>query len=102
MSTEQSSPYEASSRSDDREPVMEPEGSKPCSQVPTYGPYPDPDESRPHSHICLILVFSSHLHLGFPKCLFPSCFPTKTFYLFLHYKTTVADITPENHNIINC
>jgi hypothetical protein len=26
---------------------MEPEGSLPCSQEATFGPYPDPDESIP-------------------------------------------------------
>jgi hypothetical protein len=27
---------------------MEPEGSLPCSQQPTAGPYPEPDESTTH------------------------------------------------------
>jgi hypothetical protein len=34
---------------------MEPEGSLPCSQQPTTGPYPHPD------------THSEHLHTLFPK-----------------------------------
>jgi hypothetical protein len=27
---------------------MEPEGSLPCSQEPSIGPYPEPDQSSPY------------------------------------------------------
>jgi hypothetical protein len=33
---------------------MEPEGSLPCSQEPTTGPYSDLDESSPYSSILYI------------------------------------------------
>jgi len=33
---------------------MEPEGSLPCSQEPTTGPYAEPDESSPY---VLVLFF---------------------------------------------
>jgi hypothetical protein len=30
---------------------MEPEGSLPCSQQPAIDPYPEPDQSTPHTPI---------------------------------------------------
>jgi hypothetical protein len=51
---------------------MEPEGSIPCSQEPTTGRYPEPDQS--------ILILPTHLRLGLPSGLFPSGFPTNTLY----------------------
>jgi hypothetical protein len=41
---------------------MESEGSFPCSQEPTIGPYPEPDESSPH----LPKLFPSDLFYCFP------------------------------------
>jgi hypothetical protein len=34
---------------------MEPESSLPCSQEPSIGPYPEPDESSPYHPILYIL-----------------------------------------------
>jgi hypothetical protein len=61
---------------------MEPDGSSPCSQEPSIGPYPEPDRSSP-SHLRSILILSTHLRLGLPSRLFPSCSPTNIVYAFL-------------------
>jgi hypothetical protein len=34
---------------------MKPEGSLPCSQQPATGPYPELDESSPHTHTLFLL-----------------------------------------------
>jgi hypothetical protein len=65
---------------------MEPEGSLPCSQEPSTGPYPQPDQSslyHPILSLRSILILSTHLHLGLPSGLFPSGFPTNILYEFL-------------------
>jgi hypothetical protein len=36
---------------------MEPEGSIPCSQEPSTGPYPQPYQSNPHYPILLLLSY---------------------------------------------
>jgi hypothetical protein len=60
---------------------MESEGSLPCSQEPSAGPYPALDESSPYDPILSllrsILMLSSHLRLGLPTGISPSGIPTK-------------------------
>jgi hypothetical protein len=65
---------------------MEPEGSLPCSQEPSTGPYPDRDQSSPYHPIIslrTILILSSHLRLRLPNDLFPSGLPIKILHAFL-------------------
>jgi hypothetical protein len=64
---------------------IEPEGSMPCSQEPSTGPYPEPYQSNPLHPISLrsILILSSHLRLGLHSGLFPSGFLTNILYAFL-------------------
>jgi hypothetical protein len=54
---------------------MEPEGSLPCSQEPSTGPCPEPDQSdlyHPILSLRSMLILSSHLRLGLSNGLFPS------------------------------
>jgi hypothetical protein len=66
---------------------MEPDGSLPCSQKPSTGPYPEPDQYNTYHHILSllrsILILSTHLRLGLPSGLFPSGFPTNILYVFI-------------------
>jgi hypothetical protein len=62
---------------------------KPCSQEPTIGHYPKPDESNPHPHTVILndqfcVIVSSHLRLGLPSDLFPSVFPIKFFCIYFY------------------
>jgi hypothetical protein len=62
---------------------MEPVGSLPCSQEPSTGPYPDPDQSNLYhpSHLFKIhFILFTHLRLGLPNGLLPSGFPTNILY----------------------
>jgi hypothetical protein len=58
---------------------MQSEGSLPCSQQPSTGPYPKPDQTSPYhpvlSLLRFILVLSTHPCLGLPHGLFTSVFP---------------------------
>jgi hypothetical protein len=63
---------------------MEPEGSLPCSQEPSTGPYPDPDQWSP-IYLRSILILSNHLCLDIRSGLFPSGFPSKILYTFFSF-----------------
>jgi hypothetical protein len=57
---------------------MKPESSWPCTQDPATGPYPEPANYSPHTHILFAYDrFNNILRLGH---LFPSGFPTKILY----------------------
>jgi hypothetical protein len=64
---------------------IEPEGSSPCSQDPSTGPYPEPVPSSTYipSYLTYILILSTHLRLGLPSGLFPSGLPINILYAFL-------------------
>jgi hypothetical protein len=62
---------------------MEPEGSLPCSQEPSTGSYPEPNQSSPYHPNLSILILSTHLRLGLPSGLFPSGFPINILYEFI-------------------
>jgi hypothetical protein len=73
---------------------MEPEGSSPCSQELSTGPYPEPYRSSPYlSHpisLRSILIFSTHLRLGLPSGLFPCGFPTNSHFYWKGKLWTLA------------
>jgi hypothetical protein len=52
--------------------LIEPEGSLPCLHGPSTGAYSETD--RYSISLRSILIFSTHLCLGLPNGLFPSCF----------------------------
>jgi hypothetical protein len=65
---------------------MEPEGSLPCSQEPSTGPYPEPHQSNPYHPTYLskiILIFSTHLLLGLFIGFLLSGFPTNNLHAFI-------------------
>ena len=62
---------------------MEPGGSMQYSQGFSNNPYPEPNQPNSSYSKALssrsILILSSHLRLGLPKCLFPVSSPVKIF-----------------------
>jgi hypothetical protein len=64
---------------------MEPERSLLCSQEPSNGPYPEPDQSSPYhpSYLSKINFSIIFIHLGLPSHRLPSGFPTNILYAFL-------------------
>jgi hypothetical protein len=65
---------------------MEPEGSLACSEEPSIGPYPEPDQSYPHHSILSPKTHFNIVHpprLGLLSGLFPSIFHTHIIYAFL-------------------
>jgi hypothetical protein len=60
---------------------MEAEGSLLCSQEPSTGPYPEPNQSSPYQPILSLLDFNiiHPLRLGPSSGLFASGFPTNIY-----------------------
>jgi hypothetical protein len=70
---------------------MESEGSLPCSQRPTTGPYPKPNESSPQlPTLRTILILSSRILPSLSVRLLSSVFPIKCLYLFTNLLFNVA------------
>jgi len=65
---------------------MKTEGSLPCSQDPTIGPYSEPDASSPHVRRPISqrsILILSYLRLGLQGGIIPSGFQTEILYAFL-------------------
>jgi hypothetical protein len=65
---------------------MGPEDSLPCSQQPSTGPYPEPNQSSPYHPISSKIhfnVFFTYVRLGLSSGLFPSGFLTNILYAFI-------------------
>jgi hypothetical protein len=64
---------------------MEPDGSLPCSQEPSTGPYAEPDKSNLAHPISrrFTLILSTHLRLGIPSGPFPYGFLTNILHKFI-------------------
>jgi hypothetical protein len=66
---------------------MESKGSLPCSQEPSTGPYPKPDQSSPYHPTFSVedeFEYYPHLRLGLPSCLFPTVFYTNILDAFFY------------------
>jgi hypothetical protein len=63
----------SSSHSGNSQHFMEPEGSSPCSQNPSTGPYPEPNRSSPyHPILSLKIVSKIHFNIVHPPTSCPS------------------------------
>jgi hypothetical protein len=65
---------------------MKAEGSLLCSQEPSTGPYPEPDQSNSYQPILSLNIHFNIVHplrLVLPSGLFPSVFPTNILYVVL-------------------
>ena len=83
---------------------MEPKSLIPCLQKPASFLCPETDQDRPRPPPLLllenpILIWSSHLRLGFPSGLSPLSLPTKTLYPPLLFPTCVT--CPTHHILLD-
>jgi hypothetical protein len=96
----QQSPLQANNTlvSGNSPPFMEPGRWLPCPQETATGPYPKPDELNPQPPTPISLrstvILPTHLYPILPSGHFPSCFPTKIFYVFFISPTRHKPRTP--------
>jgi hypothetical protein len=82
-------------------PFMKPEVSSPCSQKPTTGPYPEPEESRSHPPPYFPKIHSNIIFSPTPTCdLLPSGFPTEIHQIMCNSHLSHACYMP--HHLIIC